>query len=82
MARGVTVRGWKPLTEEEKRDKPKITLPLLKRVFSYLLPYWPRLLLVFLAIIVSAIFGLLPSILTGQIIDKGLIGGISTGWSC
>lgn len=50
MARGVTVRGWKPLTEEEKRDKPKITLPLLKRVFSYLLPYWPRLLLVFLAI--------------------------------
>jgi len=74
MARGTGVHGWKPLTDEEKRDKPQITLALLQRVFSYLLPYWPRLLLVFLAIIVSALFGLLPSILVGRIIDQGLIG--------
>lgn len=62
------------LTEEEKKNKPKITWPLLKRIFSYLIPYWPRLLLVFLAILASSICGLLPSLLTGQMIDKGLIG--------
>lgn len=62
------------LTEEEKKNRPKITWKLLKRVFSYLLPYWPKLLLVLAAIVLSSIFGLLPSILTGKIIDEGLIG--------
>ena len=33
------------------------------------------MLLVLAAIILSSIFGLLPSILTGKIIDEGLIGG-------
>lgn len=67
-------RGGRFLTEEEKKNKPKITLALLKRVFRYLLPYWPQLLLVFGAIVLSAVMGLLPSILTGRIIDEGLIG--------
>ena len=62
------------LTEEEKKNRPKITSKLLKRIFSYLLPYWPKLLLVLAAIVLSSIFGLLPSILTGKIIDEGLIG--------
>ncbi|AGA69055.1 ABC-type multidrug transport system, ATPase and permease component [Desulfitobacterium dichloroeliminans LMG P-21439] len=63
-----------PLTDEEKRDRPKVTKAFLKRVFSYLLPYWPRLALVFFAIIVSSILGLLPPLLSGRIIDDGLIG--------
>ena len=62
------------LTEEEKKNRPRITKALLKRIFSYLLPYWPQLLLVLAAIILSSVFGLLPSILTGKIIDEGLIG--------
>ena len=62
------------LTEEEKKNRPRITGKLLKRIFSYLLPYWPKLLLVLLAIVLSSIFGILPSILTGKIIDEGLIG--------
>ncbi|MDD3193077.1 MAG: ABC transporter ATP-binding protein [Oscillospiraceae bacterium] len=62
------------LTDEEKKNRPKITGKLLKRVFSYLLPYWPKLLLVLAAIVLSSVFGLLPSILTGRIIDEGLIG--------
>lgn len=61
------------LTDEEKLNKPEISSALLKRIFSYLVPYWPRLTLVFLAIIVSSIFGLLPPLLTGRIIDEGLI---------
>ena len=39
------------LTEEEKKNRPRITKALLKRIFSYLLPYWPQLLLVLAAII-------------------------------
>ena len=62
------------LTEEEKQNQPKVTKELLLRVFSYLKPYWKQLLLVFVAIIASSIFSLLPSILTGKIIDEGLIG--------
>lgn len=66
--------GREPLTEEEKAHKPKVTAALLKRIFSYLAPYWKQMLLVFIAIFVSSVFTLLPSILTGRIIDEGLIG--------
>ena len=62
------------LTEEEKQNKPKVTKELLLRIFSYLKPYTKQLLLVRLLIILSATFSLLPSILTGKIVDEGLIG--------
>ncbi len=67
-------RSGRYLTPEEKKNRPKITKALLTRIFSYLKPYWKQLLLVWLAIILSAIFGMMPSILTGKIIDDGLIG--------
>ncbi|MBQ6385291.1 MAG: ABC transporter ATP-binding protein [Lachnospiraceae bacterium] len=62
------------LTEEEKAGAPKVTPALLKRVFSYLMPYWKQLLLVLICIIISSILTLMPSVLTGRIIDEGLIG--------
>ena len=62
------------MTEEEKAAQPKITKELVKRVFSYLKPYWKQFILVLVCIALSSIFGLLPSILTGKIIDEGLIG--------
>ena len=62
------------LTEEEKANAPKVTPELLLRVFSYLRPYWKQLLLVLACIIVSSVFTLMPSVLTGRIIDEGLIG--------
>lgn len=75
MARGDGMHGGRGfLTEEEKKNKPKITKEMLKRIFSYLAPYWVRLTFVFMTILVSAVLGLLPSILTGKIIDDGLIG--------
>ncbi|MBR6627388.1 MAG: ABC transporter ATP-binding protein [Lachnospiraceae bacterium] len=64
-------RGY--LTEEEKANRPKVTLPLLKRIFSYLAPYWKQMILVLTFIVLSSIMGLLPSVLTGRIIDEGLI---------
>ncbi|MBR4743110.1 MAG: ABC transporter ATP-binding protein, partial [Oscillospiraceae bacterium] len=65
-------RGF--MSEEEKASLPKVTPALLKRVFSCLTPYWKQLILTLLCIIVSSVFVLLPSILTGKIIDEGLIG--------
>ena len=61
------------LTEEEKQNSPNITLRLLKRMFSYLVPYWKQLIVSVLAIIISSVFGVFPTILTGRIIDEGLL---------
>ena len=66
--------GGRFLTEEEKANQPKVTKELLLRVFSYLKPYWKQLAAVLACIIVSSIMTLMPSVLTGRIIDEGLIG--------
>ncbi len=42
------------MTEEEKASQPKITGALLKRVFSYLKPYWKQFVLVLLCIGLSS----------------------------
>ncbi len=70
---GGPMRG-KYLTDEEKQNAPKVTGALLSRVFSYLRPYWKQLLLVLGCIAVSSVCSLFPSILTGRMIDEGLIG--------
>ncbi|MBR5344289.1 MAG: ABC transporter ATP-binding protein [Clostridia bacterium] len=62
-------RGGKFLTDEEKANKPKVTGALLKRVFSYILPYRKQLFLVLLCIVVSTVCSIFPSILTGNIVD-------------
>lgn len=62
------------LTEEEKKNRPKVTKELLCRIFSYLKPYWKQMIVVLTAIVISSVLHLLPSVLTGKIIDEGLIG--------
>ena len=61
------------MTEKEKRKVPKVTKALLKRVFSYLKPYRFQLGLSVFLIIISAALSTMPSILTGKIIEDGLI---------
>ncbi|MBR3494410.1 MAG: ABC transporter ATP-binding protein [Clostridia bacterium] len=72
-------RGGKFLTEEEQKNRPKVTKDLLLRVLSYLKPYRKQLLLVLLCIAVSAVCSLMPSILTGRIVDV-LTGTDLGGW--
>ena len=62
------------LTEEEKQNMPKVTKELLVRIMSYLKPYWLQFIFVFAAILLSATVGLLPSIITGRIVDQALVG--------
>lgn len=61
-------RGF--LTEAEKQNKPKLTKGLLLRILSYLKPYKWHFGLVFLALAISAVLGLFPSIITGWIVDS------------
>ena len=65
-------RGF--LTEEEKANMPKVDAALIKRILSYLKPYSLQFILVFVTILVSAAVGLLPSIITGRIVDEALVG--------
>ncbi len=67
------------LTDEEKKNSPKVTGALLRRIFSYLQPYWKQLALALLCIMVSSVCGLFPSILTGSIVDV-LTGRDLGGW--
>ncbi|MCR5795505.1 MAG: ABC transporter ATP-binding protein/permease [Solobacterium sp.] len=67
-------RGGHFLTEEEKKAAPKVTKELILRVLSYMKPYRVQFVIVFIAIIISSFLGIYPSILTGKIIDEGLIG--------
>jgi len=62
------------LTEEEKQNMPKVSKALLIRIMSYLKPYRLQFIFVFIAILLSATVGLLPSILTGRIVDEALVG--------
>lgn len=72
MRGGLGPRGF--LTEEEKKNKPKITKALILRILSYMKPYTFQFILVFAAILVSSVIGLLPSMITGRIVDEALIG--------
>ena len=71
-ARGLGPRGF--LTEEETRSLPMVSGALLRRILNYLKPHWPQFLLVFVTILLSAVIGLLPSIITGRIVDEALMG--------
>ncbi|MBQ4609769.1 MAG: ABC transporter ATP-binding protein, partial [Clostridia bacterium] len=72
MQRMMGPRGF--LTDAEKQNLPDVTWPLIRRILGYLTPYWKQFLLVFLTIILSAVLGLLPSVITGRIVDEALVG--------
>lgn len=61
-------RGF--LTEAEKQNMPKVTKGLLIRILGYLKPYRWYFLLVFISLAFSAFLGLLPSVITGKIVDS------------
>lgn len=66
--------GGRFLTEEENASRPKVTRELLTRIGAHLVPYWKQLFLALLCVTASSILNLYPAILTGRIIDQGLIG--------
>lgn len=69
---GLGPRGF--LTDEEKANMPKVDKKLILRIFSYMKPYLLQFILVFVVILISSVVGLLPSVITGRIVDEALIG--------
>ncbi len=74
MGRGMGGGSRSYLTEEEKQNRPKVTKELLLRILAYLKPYRMQFVLVFFAILLSAVIGLFPSLITGRIVDEALVG--------
>ena len=66
-------RGNRYLTDEELKNKPKVTKELLVRILGYLKPYALQMTIVLILIGLSSVLGLLPTIITGRMIDEGLI---------
>ncbi len=63
------------LTDEEKKNMPKITSGLLLRISGYLKPYLPQFIFVFIALLLSSVIGLFPSVIIGKIVDTISSGG-------
>jgi len=74
MGRGMGGGPRSYLTEEEKKNRPKLSKQLLFRILAYLKPYRIQFVFVFVAIIISAVIGLFPSLITGRIVDEALVG--------
>lgn len=74
MGRGIGGGPRNYLTEDEKKNRPKLSKQLLLRILSYLIPYRVQFAFVFLAVLVSAVIGLFPSLITGRIVDEALVG--------
>lgn len=56
----------------ETDEKPHITKALLLRILSYFKPYWKLVCVMFAAIIATSALGIVPSVLTKNIIDTAL----------
>lgn len=56
----------------ETDEKPHITKALIFRILSYFKPYWKQMIVMFLTVITTSALGVVPSLLTKNIIDIAL----------
>lgn len=66
---------YRGMTAEEKAAAPKLTKAMAVRILSYLAPYKWKFVLVIVVVLISAALGVVPSLLTGRMVDDGLIAG-------
>lgn len=66
---------YRGLTDEEKAAAPKFTKELGLRILSYLRPYKLKFFIVIVVVLLSAALGVVPSLLTGKMVDDGLLAG-------
>ncbi|MBM6614579.1 ABC transporter ATP-binding protein [Desemzia sp. RIT804] len=66
---------YEQLSKDEVKKAPKLTRNFINRIFHYLNPYRSQYLLSLFLVVVSAILSVIPTLLTGEMIDKGIIGG-------
>lgn len=66
---------YRGMTAEEKAAAPKLTKAMASRILGYLAPYKLKFALVIVVVLISAALGVVPSLLTGKMVDDGLIAG-------
>ena len=64
---GLGPRGF--LTEEEKKNLPTFSSALVRRILSYLRPYWLQLLLVFVTILIRLLVLAFVTLSASQVIS-------------
>lgn len=70
----MAVHGNRYLSEEEKKNSTRISKQLVRRIAALIRPYSGQLALALLCVAGAAVLNLIPPVLTGKIIDEGLIG--------
>lgn len=68
-------RNYGMASDEEIKNRPKVTRELIFRIFSYLKPYRLWLFFCIITIVLISVLNVMPAVLTGRIIDEGFIGG-------
>jgi len=68
-------RNYGMASDEEIKNRPKVTKELIFRIFSYLKPYRIWLFFCIITIVLISVLNVMPAVLTGRIIDEGFIGG-------
>jgi ATP-binding cassette subfamily B protein len=63
------------MTPEERAAMPKITKEVVFRAAGYIKPYWKQVAFVLLILGIATVMNVLPTILTGMMIDKGFLAG-------
>lgn len=58
--------------EDESAEKPKLTKQILVRIMRYFVPFWKQMILAVIAILLAALLGLVPPIITRNIVDVAL----------
>lgn len=66
---------FEQLSKGEVKKAPKLKRNFISRIFHYLNPYRSQYLLSLFLVVVSAILSIIPTLLTGEMIDRGIIGG-------
>ncbi|MCU0463785.1 MAG: ABC transporter ATP-binding protein/permease [Anaerolineae bacterium] len=64
--------GWRHFIDGSDGDKKKLTWPLIQRVLAYARPYWGRIALLLLTIIVTTGLGLLTPQIFRDLIDVAI----------
>lgn len=65
--------GWSAFFQyDESQDRPVVTRDLLARVWEFAKPYWPKISLIFVLILISTGIGLLSPLLIRSLIDTAI----------
>src|SRR5581483_9497233 len=64
--------GWWHINWNTPKDRPAVTRALLKRILSFLVPYWREGVVIVVCLAIGAAIGLAPPLMIRALIDQAL----------